>query len=169
MLSTYLAAYPWLAPSLLAAVVVLGPFVAWALAGGRRAATALAVLAIVGVGLLTLWPSGIAALEGCELSWSPNRLAPEPLANVVLLVPVGLLLAVAMRQPILAALLGAVLAAGIELTQALVPAIGRSCTLDDWVANAAGAVLGAVLGALGIALADWRQRERTQERRHARR
>ncbi|SDH71748.1 VanZ family protein [Agrococcus jejuensis] len=167
MLSTVLAAYPWLAPSLLAAVVVVGPFVAWALAGWRRAATALAVAAIVVVGLLTLWPSGIAALDGCELSWSPNLLAPEPLANVVLLVPVGLLLAVATRQPILAALLGAVLAAGIELTQAIVPAVGRSCTLDDWVANAIGSVLGAALGAIGVALADWRRRERAHEHRHA--
>lgn len=169
MLSTTLAEHTWAAPSVLLALVVVGPLVAWWLTGTSRVARMLAVLAIVGVGLLTLWPSGSSTLEGCRLVWSVDLLAPEPLANVVLLVPVGLLLAVAMRQPILAALVGILLAAVIELVQALVPSLGRACTIDDWTANAVGAVLGVVLGAIGLALARWRRRRLVDRHRRSRR
>lgn len=152
MLSTVLASYPWLAPSLLVLVVVVGPLVAWGLASVRRAAAVLAALAFGAVALLTLWPAGAAVGPGCALRWEVDLLAPEPLANVVLLVPAVLLLAVATRQPLLAALVGAIASAAIELVQAAVPAIGRACDASDWIANVVGAVLGAALGAIGIAI-----------------
>ncbi|MFC7431379.1 MULTISPECIES: VanZ family protein [unclassified Agrococcus] len=164
VLSTILATYPWIAPSLLAVVVVLGPLVAWALAPVRRAAMVLAVAAFVAVGALTLWPTRAAVGAGCSLRWDVDLLAPEPLANVVLLVPPVLLLAVATRQPSLAALVGAIAAAAIEIVQAVLPMLGRACDVGDWAANATGSVLGAVLAAIGIAIARSRRRRARADR-----
>lgn len=158
MLSTSLAVHPWLATALLVAAVVLGPLVAWALADRRRTARGLAGLAIVAVGVLTLWPSRRDPVVGCDLGWHPALLAPEPLANVVLLVPVGVLLAVALRRLLVAALVGVLLPVALEAIQLAVPALGRSCALDDWTANAVGALLGVALGALGLAIARRRRR-----------
>ena len=57
------------------------------------------------------------------------------MANVVLLVPPVLLLGIAVRRPV-AALLVASLASGlIEVVQAFVTALGRSCSTNDWLAN----------------------------------
>ena len=57
MLSTYLAAYPWLAPTLLGVVVIVGPLLAWWLASWRTASGVLAAVAAAAVGALTLWPT----------------------------------------------------------------------------------------------------------------
>nr|WP_277604032.1 VanZ family protein [Agrococcus sp. ARC_14] len=84
-------------------------------------------------------------------------LAPEPLANVVLLVPFALLVGVAVGRPLLGALAGAVagaaLSAAIETVQALVPAIGRSCSTGDWLANTIGAGIGGLLALVALLLA----------------
>jgi VanZ family protein len=77
----------------------------------------------------------------------------------VLFVPPALLLAVATRRPVLALLLGASLSAAIELVQALVPAIGRSCDTNDWTSNTIGAAIGAGLGWLALRLAAGPSRE----------
>ena len=40
-----------------------------------------------------------------------------------------------------------------EAVQALVPAIGRSCSTNDWLSNSIGAAIGAALAALALRLA----------------
>ncbi len=37
--------------------------------------------------------------------------------------------------------------------QAMLPALGRSCTSDDWIANSAGALIGGALAAGALAVA----------------
>lgn len=153
MLSTLLAAYPWLAFALLAAAVVVGPPLGWWLATRPRAAWALAALAAVAVLVTTLYPTGREVELVCVLGRDGTLAGPEPLANVALFVPIGLLVGIASRRPALGALAGAVLTVAIELVQALAPALGRSCAVDDAIANAVGAALGAVLAAAALLLA----------------
>ena len=58
------------------------------------------------------------------------------------------MLAVAVGRPVLVAAAVSGLSALIELVQASVPAIGRSCDTNDWFMNTIGAVLAAFLAAL---------------------
>lgn len=145
VLSTYLAAYPWLGVAALVAAVALGLPLGWVLASRPRAAWVLAGAAAVGVLVATLYPTGRVVEVVCVLGRDGTLTGPEPLANVALFVPIGLLVGLATRRPVLGALTGAALTIAIELVQALVPAIGRSCAMDDALANALGATLGAVL------------------------
>ncbi len=153
MLSTVLATHPWLAIALLAVVVVVGPPLGWWLAPRPRAALALALGAIVAALVTTLYPTGGEAELVCVLGRDGTLAGPEPLANVALFVPIGLLVGVASRRPALGAVAGAVLTVTIELVQALAPELGRSCAIDDAIANAVGAALGAVLAAAALLLA----------------
>nr|WP_242679848.1 VanZ family protein [Nocardioides sp. IC4_145] len=82
---------------------------------------------------------------------TPGRV--ELAANVVLLVAPALLAAVASRCPALAVLGASLLCAAIETLQAVVPALGRSCSTDDWLSNTVGAVTGGLLGWLALTLA----------------
>jgi glycopeptide antibiotics resistance protein len=87
-----------------------------------------------------------------RLGWSRT----EVLANVALFVPLGLLLTIVLRRAVLAAILCALLSAGIELAQRLyLPT--RVPSLADVEHNALGAVLGAAL-ALPLVLATRKQR-----------
>lgn len=156
MLSTYLAAFPWLAGVLLAAVVAIGLPAAWWLSRRPPLAWTLAAVAGTGALLLTLLPSAREVEVGCAVEWDVRLTAPEPLANVVLLVPFALLVGVAVGRriagPVAGLFAGAVLAAAIETAQALLPAIGRSCSTGDWLANAIGAAIGALLAAVAVRL-----------------
>jgi len=40
--------------------------------------------------------------------------------------------------------------AGLEVLQALVPTIGRSCDTNDWLSNTIGAVIGAVIASAAL-------------------
>lgn len=153
VLSTVLASHPWLAVALLASTVVVGPPLGWWLASRPRAARWLAVVAVVGVLVATLYPTGREVEVVCVLGRDGTLAGPEPLANVALFVPVGLLVGIASRRPALGALAGAVLTVAIELVQALAPELGRSCAIDDAIANAVGGALGAVLAAAALLLA----------------
>ncbi|WP_413317049.1 VanZ family protein [Agrococcus sp. 1P02AA] len=172
MLSTTLAAYPWLAGVLLAVVVTLGLPAAWWLAQRPRLAWALAVATGVATLLLTLLPTPRQLDVGCAVEWDASLTAPEPLANVVLLVPFALLVGVAIGRPLAGALLGfaagALLSALIEAVQALVPAIGRSCSTGDLLANAVGAAIGGLLALAALHLAR-RSRQRAARRGSAQR
>lgn len=152
MLSTVLAAHPWLAIALLAAVVAAGPPLGWWLASRPRAAWVLAALAGVAVLATTLHPTGREVDLVCVLGRDGTLAGPEPLANVALFVPIGLLVGVASRMPALGAAAGAALTVAIELVQALAPWLGRSCAIDDAIANAVGGALGAVLAAAALLL-----------------
>lgn len=112
--------------------------------------------------LLTLFPTTYRTVEtrcladgGLAHLWSP-----EPLANVVLFVPLVLLAGIRTRRPAAMFLAGSVLSALIEAVQALVPVLGRSCTTGDWLANTAGALTGAVLAAAAIGIHRARSRRR---------
>ncbi|WP_051222669.1 VanZ family protein [Agrococcus lahaulensis] len=153
MLSTILAAHPWLAPAALAAVALAAPPIGAWLAGRPRIAWVLAGLAGIAVLAATLSPSGRELEPGCVLAVEARLTAPEPLANVVLTVPLAMLVGVASRRPALGAAVAAALAVAIEALQALVPALGRSCAVDDALANGIGAVLGALLAFAALAIA----------------
>lgn len=110
---------------------------------------------IVVVLVITLWPSppdpGSVPLFLRLLDWAHGAGLPttfdlvtaEVVANVVMFVPLGLLLATSARVPRawLAVAAGLALSAAIETTQIALP--DRYPTVQDVVANTAGAALGA--------------------------
>lgn len=138
----------------LLAMVVLGPILGWLLVGRHRWVWWLLAASLLPIVLTTLLPTDRQVQSFCAVQWSlptPGRV--ELMANVVLFVAPALLLAVASRRPLLAAAAGSGLSAAIELAQALIPAIGRSCDTTDWTSNTIGAVIGAVLGWTALRLA----------------
>jgi glycopeptide antibiotics resistance protein len=66
------------------------------------------------------------------------------LLNLVLLGPLAVSLVLATRRVLPAVAVGLLLPPAVELVQTQLP--GRGCTVADWLANSAGAVLGAVVG-----------------------
>lgn len=151
MLTTFLVTHPWLTTVGFVALVVLGPPLGWLLAPHRRAAAVLAAVACVPVLLLTLVPTSRRAYATCAVEWSlptPGRV--ELVANVLLLAPAVLLLAVALGRPVVALVVGSAASAAIEGLQALLPALGRSCSTNDWLSNTLGALLGALLAAFAL-------------------
>jgi len=118
----------------------------------------LGLVSMLPIAALTLLPASRDLDVGCAAEWSlPTLGAVELMANVLLFVPSVLLLGVAVRRPFMV-MLGASVAAGlIELVQALVTALGRSCSTNDWLSNSLGAALGAAIAALAL----WLRRSRT--------
>ena len=120
------------------------PTIAWSLLG----------FSLIPVVVTTLIPVDRRLDEFCVVQWAlPTPARVELMANVVLVIPPALLSAVATRRPALAFVLAAALSAAIELIQALVPAIGRSCDTTDWTSNVIGAAIGVALGWLALRLA----------------
>ncbi|WP_210495488.1 VanZ family protein [Patulibacter sp. SYSU D01012] len=151
MITDFLLAHRWLMPAVLAAFVVVGPFAAPALASRPRIAWALALLSLLPLAALTLVPVDRELFSRCEVGWSlPTPARVELFANLVLFVAPAYLAAVASRRPLAALAAACVLSAGIEMLQALVPAIGRSCDTSDWLGNALGAVVGVGLAAVAL-------------------
>ncbi|MFC6092671.1 VanZ family protein [Saccharothrix lopnurensis] len=147
MITDALLDHKWLSPAALALLVVLGPFAGSWLATRRRLTSWLLVLSLVPVAVTTLVPVDRELYELCAVQWSfPTPARVELMANLVLFVAPALLLTVLTRRPLLAGLAGLGLSGAIELVQALVPAIGRSCDTTDWTSNGLGAVIGAALG-----------------------
>lgn len=155
---------PWLSPSALALLVILGPLVGQRVAPRPGAAGLLAGLATLPVVVLTMLPTDRRAFERCEVAWTlPTVGRVELAANVVLFVAPALFAAVATRRPALTFLAASALTALIETVQALVPAIGRSCSTNDWLANSIGAAIGVLLALIALRLAGpTRPSERTQ-------
>ncbi|TDC46176.1 VanZ family protein [Jiangella ureilytica] len=154
MISTVLVEHPWMTTTALVALVVFGPVAgAWLLPRPRVTRVLLGVC-LVPVALLALVPTSRELAAGCAVEWSvPTLGAVELMANVVLFVPLVLLAGVLTRRPAVALVAASGLAALIELVQAVVPALGRSCSTDDWLSNTLGAALGAVLAVAGLWLA----------------
>lgn len=153
MLSTILVEHPWLTTVALLALVLLGPVVGAWLVPRRRLTAALLGLSIGLVALLTLVPTSRELTVGCTNEWSlPTLGAVELVANVILFAPVVLLAGVLVRRPWLVALGASVVSLLIEAVQAVVPALGRSCSTNDWLSNTLGALLGAVLAAVALRL-----------------
>lgn len=154
MISTLLVAHPWLSPAAFAALVVVGPLVGRWLLGRPRSAWVLFGVSLVPVAVLTMVPTGREVVEACAVGWAlptPGRV--ELMANVVLFVPPVLLAAVASRRPWFALAGGVLGSAAIELVQALVPPLGRSCDTNDWLSNSIGAVIGVGLAGIAALLA----------------
>lgn len=151
VITTYLVEHPWLSPLGLAVLVVLGPLVARVVAQRPRAAWLLTGVALVPVLVLTMLPTDRVAFQRCEVAWmvpTPGRV--ELAANVLLFVAPALFAAVATRRPFLAMMGATGLSAAIEAVQALVPAIGRSCSTNDWFANTIGAAIGVLLALIAL-------------------
>lgn len=154
MITNVLVAHPWLSPLALALLVVAGPLVGSWLVGRRRLAWTLFGASLLPVLLLTLVPVDRELFERCSVGWvlpTPGRV--ELMANVLLFVAPVLLAAVALRRPLVALLGGVAASALVEVGQALVPALGRSCDTNDWLSNSIGALVGAGLAVVALRLA----------------
>ncbi|WP_210508213.1 VanZ family protein [Naasia sp. SYSU D00057] len=153
MITDVLLANPWLTPTALVVVVVLGPVVGVWLVGRPRLALGLAALSLLPVAALTLVPVQRELYEFCAVQWSlptPGRV--ELFANVVLFVVPVLLAGVGTRRPLLVLAAASGLSALLEAFQAVVPGIGRSCDTNDWLCNTIGASIGAVLALAALAI-----------------
>jgi glycopeptide antibiotics resistance protein len=161
-LHTFGDGYPPIFPGIAIALVlaiVLCTWVARRLGTGRL--TAWLLLAFLGVILaVTLTPSrealgtGVTGQVSCDLS----RIGPaslgtylrrgDPILNVLMLVPLGLVIGqLDPRQHRRALALAAfLLPVAIEVTQAVVVPLGRACQGGDVFDNSAGLVIGLVLG-----------------------
>nr|WP_246314371.1 VanZ family protein [Kineococcus aurantiacus] len=109
---------------------------------------AAALLPVVG---LTLAPDGRGrrAEQWCQAGFSlPSLGSVELLANVALFVPAAVFGVLLLRRPVLVVLGGSALSAAVEVVQASAPALGRSCTTDDWAMNTAGTIVGVLVGVL---------------------
>jgi glycopeptide antibiotics resistance protein len=154
VLSTLLVRMPWLAFSVLILALLLAPLVGAWLATKPRLTRALAVVAMVAVAALTLYPDGEpSATVTCaaELPYlSPT--AVESTANILLFVPLAFLIGLAWRRPFLAALVAIAASAAVETVQAVALVVGRACDTSDLITNAIGAILGGLCawGALRI-------------------
>jgi glycopeptide antibiotics resistance protein len=154
VITDVLIEHPWWSPTVLAAMVVLGPLVGRWLVPRPSVAWGLAAASVVPLLLLTLVPVDREVFERCQLAWAvPTPTRVELMANVVLFVAPVYFVAVAMRRPLVALLIGTTVSVGIEVLQAAVLAIGRSCDTTDWLSNTIGAAIGAGIGwsALGLA------------------
>jgi len=75
-----------------------------------------------------------------------------------------LLAGVLFRRPWLAIVAGSLLSVLIEVVQLLIPAIGRSCDLSDWISNTVGAIIGGVLAFVALWIAGRLARRRAVAR-----
>ena len=156
MISTFLVEHQWLAPAALALLLLAGPLVGSWLVARPRAAWVLTGVMLLPLALLTLVPQDRELFARCEVGWEiPPFTGPEPMANILLFVAPVLLAGVATRRPVLVMVAGSGLSAIVEVFQAAVPALGRSCASGDWMNNTIGAVIGALLALLSLVLAPY--------------
>jgi len=157
MIADVLIQYKWVATAALVLFIAVGPFVGMALVRHPRLAWALTCLTLLPVAALTLVPVRRQLFEVCSVQWSlPTVGRVELMANVVLFVLPVLFAGVASRKPLRMLLAASALSVIIEVFQALVPAIGRSCDTTDWLNNTIGAAIGAVLAIIALRLAQRR-------------
>jgi hypothetical protein len=154
VITTVLVEHPWWSPAALFLLAVLGPIAGAWLVRRPKTAWALTGMSVLPVAVLTLTPVHRALFARCTVEWSfptPGRV--ELMANVVLFVAPVLLAGVATRRPLVALAAGSALSLGVEALQALVPALGRSCSTGDWSSNTIGALVGAALAGVALRLA----------------
>ncbi|WP_432564737.1 VanZ family protein [Kineococcus sp. SYSU DK003] len=149
---TFLVEHAELVP--LALVLVVAGCAALALlVRRRRTAGWLLALTLVPVLVLTLAPDDRGrradGAAWCEVGFSvPTPGSVELLANVALFVPPAVFAVLLVRRPVLVALGGSASSVVVEAVQAAAPALGRSCTTDDWAMNTLGTLVGVVVGVL---------------------
>jgi hypothetical protein len=151
VITTFLVEHPWITTIAFVTTVAIGPVAGYWLVVRPRLGKWAGLVSLLPLVALTLVPGSRDLAMGCANEWDlPTFGAVELMANVVLFVPPVLFLGVAIRRPLavwLGASMGSVL---IEVTQALVPALGRSCSTNDWLANTLGSALGAAIAALAL-------------------
>jgi hypothetical protein len=154
VISTVLAEHRWLAPTALALLVVVGPFVGSWLAQRRPLALVVTAVSLVPLLALTLVPTGRQLGVGCTVQWMlPTSGRVELVANVVLFAAPVLLLGTSLGRPVAAFLAGSTASTLIELIQAVAAPIGRSCDTTDWLSNTIGSGVGALLAAAALRMA----------------
>lgn len=171
MITDVLMERAWLAPTAFVLLVLLAPVAGWWLIDRPRVARGAFVCSLVPVAITTLVPVSRRAFQFCAVQWTaPTPSRVELVANVVLFIAPAAILTVLTRRPVMAVLALVALSGVIELTQAVVPAIGRSCDTNDWANNTLGAAIGAGLGALALwhgAIGDRRSSARRAKRAEA--
>lgn len=146
VMTTFLVVHPWITTAALVACLVLGPIVGYLIVDRRRVALWLGLAGLVPVVALTLFPAHRDLEVGCTAEWAfPTLPAVELMANIVLFAPPVLLLGIATRRPIAVLMAASAVSVAIEATQAFIPALGRSCSTNDWLSNTLGAALGAAI------------------------
>lgn len=161
VLATILVEYPWMTTAALVGLIALGPVAGARLVPRPQFTRVLLGLSIMAVALLTLVPTSRELSVGCTMEWDvPSLGAVELIANVILFVPVALLAGVLTRRPLVVLLVASGASVLVETVQALAPALGRSCSTNDWLSNTLGALLGALLAAAALRIE--RRARRTQ-------
>ena len=161
MISTFLANNWWLVTAAIPAVIIVGLLLGVLLAPRPRATRVLMVLSVILVLAVALYPETLKPAMGCHLAldyWSLDK------PNVILFIPPVLLAGVLFRRPWLAIVAGSLLSVLIEVVQLLIPAIGRSCDLSDWISNTVGAIIGGVLAFVALWIAGRLARRRAVAR-----
>lgn len=161
-----LAQHPWLAPGALVILLVLGPPLGARLVHLPGLAWMMAALSTLPVLAVTLLPVQRELYARCTLQWSlPTPARVESLANVLLFVAPALLMGVASRRPVVTVAVGSGFSMLIEVVQAILPVLGRSCDTSDWLNNTIGAAVGGGLAGAALVLARRRAR-RGRSRAH---
>ena len=151
VITNLLLRYPWLSPAAIGVLVVVAVVAGRQLLMRPKLAWLLAAVALIPVVLLTLVPIDRELFARCTIQWAlptPGRV--ELMANMVLFIGPALFAGLASRRPmmILAGLSG--LGMAIEVLQALVTGLGRSCDTTDWLSNTIGAAVGVGLAATAL-------------------
>jgi glycopeptide antibiotics resistance protein len=158
VITNILLDHPWLSPTALGILVVLGPLLGAWLVARPSLAWWLAGASMLPIAALTLVPVHRELFARCTIQWGlPTPARVELFANVVLFVAPVLLAGIATRRPMLVLVACSGLSVVLETVQALVPAIGRSCDTNDWLSNTIGAMTGAVLAGAALYLAQVRR------------
>jgi VanZ family protein len=151
VITDVLLEYKWLAPAVLLVMVLIGPILGARVARHPRLAWLLTGISLLPVVALTLVPVQRELYGFCIVQWSlPTFGRVELLANVVLFVAPVLFAGIASRRPMAMLVAGSALSVLVEIFQALVPAIGRSCDTTDWLSNTIGALIGSLLAIIAL-------------------
>lgn len=167
---TYLVENRWLTSVFLVVALLVGPVIgAWLYRRPTLAATALGA-SVLGVMAFVLHPVDRETFATCTMEWSmPTWGRVELMANMLLFVPVALCAVVAWRRPVAALISASLFSATIEAIQAAAPALGRSCSTNDWLYNTLGAVVGAAIGTISLRAARRLEPMRRPESAHSER
>jgi len=164
----YTAALPWFLPGLVLAMVLgvplSGPVAHWLRT--RRAVGYLLIVSLGAILAATLPPGaegfdraadriGACDLHRIGLATSHDYLSVSEVSlNVLLFVPLGVAIALLprTRRTLGIAVAAFLLPVSIEVTQLVVPTLGRACESGDVVDNLAGLLLGLAIGGVGVAI-----------------
>ncbi|WP_030739228.1 VanZ family protein [Streptomyces sp. NRRL F-2890] len=118
----------------------------------RPVTHALWLSSAVSVVLLTMWSPGgsLSPTSECVINkdLAESFTQTQGIMNMGMFIPFGLLGVLATRRPALVVPAGILLSATIEVTQATVPFLSRTCDTTDLLSNSAGTVIGVALGLL---------------------